>query len=73
MTRAEQRRLLKRFTRAVTLHLIAQSARWPKDWDGHELRELTAAAFEQERTRLMRESQRRRKDCVNAMIVERLY
>jgi hypothetical protein len=73
MTKRNQRQLLRAFTKQVTAHLLAQSARWPKDWDGHELRELTAAAFEHERSRLMRESRRRRLACQNDMIVNRLY
>lgn len=61
MTRHKQRQLLQAFMRQVTDHLILQSARWPAEWDGHDLRELALQALEYERTRLMRESPRRRR------------
>lgn len=72
MTKRDQRKLLRAITRHVTQHLIAQSARWPASWDGHELRELAAATFEYERTRLMREDHRRRRGCRNDISVLRL-
>lgn len=73
MPKRKQRQLLRSITRHMTQHLLAQSARWPAEWDGHELRELVADAFNNERTRLMRESRQRRKACHNAILVERLY
>ena len=73
MTLADKRKLLRNFTKQVADHLLAQSARWPADWDGHEIRELVAAAFNQERTRLMADDHKRKRAAVNAMIVERLY
>jgi hypothetical protein len=73
MTRTEQKRLLRTFTRQVTDHLLAQSERWPEDWDGHDLRELAVLAFTHERTGLMRESARRRRAVANATAVLDLY
>lgn len=73
MTKREQRTLLRTFTRQVTDHLLSRSKDWPAEWDGHELRELAAAAFEWERTSLMRESRRRRRACANEIITRNLY
>ena len=73
MTRREQIALLRGFTKNVADHLISRADRWPAEWDGHELRELAATAFNNERTSLMREDRRRRRACKNAMIVNGLY
>jgi len=73
LTLADKRKLLRNFTKQVADHLLKQSARWPADWDGHEIRELVAAAFNHERTRLMADDHKRKRAAVNAMIVERLY
>jgi hypothetical protein len=42
VTRAEQRKLLRTLCNNMRDHLLAQSDRWPKEWDGHELRALVA-------------------------------
>lgn len=72
MTKRQQRQLLREIQRNITKHLMAQSARWPKDWDGHELRELLAKVYDYERTSLMRRSANRRQECLNTIIIENL-
>ena len=54
MERQKQIELLRNFCDSMRDALIAGSASWPDEWDGHELRELAAAAFESERTGVMR-------------------
>ncbi len=73
MTRAEQKKLLRTFTRQVTDTLIARADQWPEEWDGHDLRELVAYAFNFERTNLMRENRKRRQACKNDILVNNLY
>lgn len=74
MTKEEQVALLTTFVEQVRQVLVAKADRWPEDWDGHELRELVAYAFQYERTRLMLEKRsRRRLDCKNTIIVDNLY
>jgi hypothetical protein len=77
MTRSQQRRLLRTFVNQVRDHLLAQSDRWPEDWDGHELRELAAQAFDWERTPIMRHGlradRRRLRACSNEIITRQLY
>jgi hypothetical protein len=73
MTRREQRTLLRNFCNSVRDALLAHSKQWPDDWNGHELRELVAYAFEHERTSLMREDGRRRRNCANEINVRNLY
>jgi len=73
MTRAQQRKFLRSLTREVRDHLLARSKDWPPDWDGHELRDLLAAAFERERSPLMRAPRnRRRRDFENARLTRNL-
>jgi hypothetical protein len=73
MTRAEQKKFLEIFIDGIKGELIARSDRWPVEWDGHELRELVADAFDSERTRLMKENKKRRREYHNACIVEDLF
>ncbi|MEE9386104.1 MAG: hypothetical protein V3V08_22050 [Nannocystaceae bacterium] len=73
MKRADQKKLLRTFTGQVTAALLSRAKDWPESWDGHELRELVLYAFQYERTSLMRESRKRRKDCLNDIIVNNLY
>jgi hypothetical protein len=73
MTNDEQRALLIDFIDQVKTKLLERSAKWPADWDGHELRELSADAFDWERTRLLRESRKRLRDFKNACLVENLF
>ena len=73
MTRTEQRELLTSFCNSVRDSMLGGSDKWPEAWDGHELRELAAKAFDWERTRLMRESGKRRKACHNQIVVNNLY
>jgi|PlaIllAssembly_1097288.scaffolds.fasta_scaffold44816_7 hypothetical protein len=73
MTRDEQRKLLRTFSQQVTASLIARSDDWPEEWDGHDLRELLLYAVEWERTSLMRETPRRRREVRNEIAVRNLY
>jgi hypothetical protein len=73
MTNEEQRAILATFIESLKQTLLERAARWPDDWDGHELRELAADAFDRERTRLLSESRRRRRDYHNACIVDNLF
>jgi hypothetical protein len=69
MTNAQQRKLLCAFINQVQQHLLSRSAKWPADWDGHELRELAADAFDHERTALMKVSRARLREFRNACLV----
>jgi hypothetical protein len=74
MKRSEQRLLLRTFCNQMRDAMLARSDKWPTEWDGHELRELAAYAFQQERTRLMQEPRSRRaRDASNAIICNNLY
>ena len=73
MKRADQKKLLRTFTRQVTDALLAKAKDWPEGWDGHELRELVKYAFDYEQTSLMRANRKRRKNCLNEIIVNNLY
>lgn len=75
MKKVEQRKLLRSFTKQVTVRLLASSPHWPTEWDGHDIRELVAYAFDAERTSLMREkgSRKRVKAVRNAIAVSNLY
>ena len=73
MTRTEQRRLLRNFINAVRDHLLERSKDWPEEWDGHDLRELVASAFEWERTPIMSKAPRRRRQTQNEIAVRNLY
>jgi hypothetical protein len=72
MTNEEQRALLMKFIAGVQANLLDRATRWPADWDGHELRELAADAFDRERTRFL-DSRTRRRDYHNACIVNNLF
>jgi hypothetical protein len=73
MTREEQKELLTNFCNQMRDAMLARADRWPEAWDGHELRELAAVAFDRERTRLMREDKKRAKAARNEMVVNNLY
>lgn len=73
MTKKEQRKLLRDFCNNVRNTLLERSHLWPQEWDGHELRELAAYAFDHERTRLMRENKKRARDASNEIAVRNLY
>lgn len=77
MTKSEQRQLLRAICNNVRDAPLRQSEDWPVDWDGHELRELTAYAFTRERTSLMQErtssGRHRRLAARNEIICRRLY
>ncbi len=45
MTRTEQRRFIRELVRNVGRDLLKQVPRVPKEWDGHELRQLIADRF----------------------------
>jgi uncharacterized iron-regulated protein len=73
MTRDEQKELVRNFTQQVADALLSKADQWPEDWDGHDLRELVAYAFNHERTRLMREDRKRRRAAENEILVRNLY
>ena len=73
MTKTDQKKLLRTFTRHVTQSLLSKAKDWPDDWDGHELRLLVKTAFDWEQTRLMKKGTKRHKDCLNDIIVNNLY
>lgn len=75
MRRADQKKLMRTFCNSMRDALLKGSAHWPEHWDGHELRELAAEAFDSERTRLMREraSRKRVADVRNTALVNKLY
>lgn len=58
-TIAEKRRFIRQLVKAVERTVIDALPRVPKEWDGHELREIIADAFDNQRT-LRRTDQRRR-------------
>ena len=45
MTRTEQRRFVRDLVRNVERDLLENVSRVPKEWDGHELRQLIADRF----------------------------
>lgn len=73
MTKEEQKALLATFVDSVRDALLTRAERWPAEWDGHELRELCAEAFDHERSRLLRESRKRRRAFRNTITVEILF
>lgn len=42
MTKKEQRKLLRDIFRSNLAALLKDSGKWPKEWDGYELRALVA-------------------------------
>lgn len=50
MKRKEQIAFVRDLSRNVTKDLIAKSIAWPKEWDGHELRQLLAIAYKDSAT-----------------------
>lgn len=58
MTRKEKRAFVHALTRAITKAVIREVPKMPESWDGYELRELLAAAFERERVSAMRNPRR---------------
>lgn len=67
MERNRQRELLAAICDNMRDRLLSRSEHWPEDWDGHELRDLAAMAFERERSNLMSTSLRRRRAFRNAL------
>lgn len=65
VTPAGQRRWQRAFIRGlgkdVLRDILAKVENMPTDWDGHELREFMAEAFDRERTSLMKKGPRARK------------
>lgn len=49
-TRAHKEELLVVFCDRIRDKLLERSEQWPEEWDGHEIRELAAYAFDTERT-----------------------
>ena len=54
MKLSEQRELVRGLCASVAQALVKESENWPEHWNGHELRELVAEAFDHERTSAMR-------------------
>ena len=54
MNLKEQRELLEAFCQSVCAKMLRESSNWPEHWNGHELRELAAREFDNERTNAMR-------------------
>ena len=50
MTRAKKRAFIRNLCKSVANHLITKVDAMPEEWDGHELREAVADAFDRERT-----------------------
>jgi hypothetical protein len=73
MSPHEQKKLLETFIDGVKEELIKRSDRWPPEWDGHELRELAADAFDCERTALMKTSRKRLREYQNECLVNNLF
>ena len=74
MTNEQQKQLVNEFIERVRVTLLDRADRWPKQWDGHELKELVAEAFANERTRLMQEKySRRRKNSHTEMVTLDLF
>lgn len=73
MTKRQQKQLLRMFCNQIRDALLARADKWPDEWDGHDLRELAAYAFDYERTRLMREDKKRAAAVRNAIAVDNLY
>lgn len=61
MKLSEQRELMRNFCNRVCEAMIRESDNWPEHWNGHELRELAAYTFENERSTLMREDRGRKR------------
>lgn len=61
MTADEQKQFLINLCDQTRDHLLSRADRWPENWDGHELRELIAIAFDFERSALIRETRSRRR------------
>jgi hypothetical protein len=74
-----KRALLINLCDSVRDTLLARADKWPDTWDGHEIRELIAYAFEHERTltrkggRPDRTKVRRKREALNDIIVNNLY
>jgi hypothetical protein len=73
MSGDEQRALLVTFIDSMKAKLLERSGKWPAEWDGHELRELAADAFDAQRTALMKSSRKRLRDYRNACTVDLLW
>jgi hypothetical protein len=72
MTRGEQRALLVAFCDSVRDQMLARSDNWPDSWDGLELRQLAARAFDFE-ANLPTWTRNRQKDFNNDWITRNLY
>lgn len=61
MEREKQIELVRNFCSSVAESLIKRADTWPEHWDGYELRDLCAMAFDRERTSLMLTNRARRR------------
>lgn len=59
MNKHDQVALLKDIIARVQDNLLAHSSQWPEDWNGYELRWLTAAAFAWEQDSTHKRDRRR--------------
>lgn len=77
MTKKEQRKILRDLTRSILRKLLEHSYQWPKEWDGHEIRELlfNAAAWERSHlmTSLSNSRTKRKREFDNEWAVRNLY
>lgn len=76
MTRAEQIRFIRELSKSVADRLCDQAAKFPEEWDGHELRVLLADAHEQSARMTMAHkngpSRRRRRAYLNECAVRNI-
>lgn len=61
MTRRQKRTFIRNFMRSMKIWALAGVSTMPAEWDGHELREYLAEAFDRERSNLLRQSRARKR------------
>lgn len=74
ITRDEQKQLVADISAAIQHKVMTAISMGviPAEWDGHELREYLADLYAFERTRLMREDRRRRREYKSAVLSNNL-
>jgi hypothetical protein len=75
MNRREQKQLLRNLMNSIRDDLLKRSAKWPAEWDGHELRWLIvdATAYGALGSQPINKRDRRFREYQNTVITENLY
>ena len=72
-TKAGKRKFIRDLCKTVEATALAAVSKMPMEWDGHELREMLACMFDEQRSHIMRGSgNQRRRNYDNERIVRNL-